>query len=44
LVVNNISLAEEVAKMLTVNYRHLIHACDTEVQFLTVSTCIMVVP
>ncbi|XP_047178552.1 DNA polymerase I B, chloroplastic/mitochondrial-like [Vigna umbellata] len=31
LVVNNISLAEEVAKMLTVNYRHLIHACDTEV-------------
>jgi len=35
LVVNNISLAEEVAKMLTVNYRHLIHACDTEVQFLS---------
>lgn len=31
LVVNNLSHAEEVAKMLTVNYRHLIHACDTEV-------------
>ncbi|XP_019435403.1 PREDICTED: DNA polymerase I A, chloroplastic/mitochondrial-like [Lupinus angustifolius] len=31
LVVDNISLAEEVAKMLTVKYRHLIHACDTEV-------------
>ncbi|KAL1370407.1 hypothetical protein HN51_000676 [Arachis hypogaea] len=31
LVVDNISLAEKVAKMLTVNYRHLIHACDTEV-------------
>ncbi|KAK7316740.1 hypothetical protein RJT34_00422 [Clitoria ternatea] len=31
LVVNNISLAEKVTKMLTVNYRHLIHACDTEV-------------
>ncbi|CAJ1964226.1 unnamed protein product [Sphenostylis stenocarpa] len=31
LVVSNISLAEEVAKMLTVNYRHLVHACDTEV-------------
>ena len=31
LVVDNVSLAEKVAKMLTVNYRHLIHACDTEV-------------
>ena len=31
LVVDNIPLAEEVAKMLTVKYRHLIHACDTEV-------------
>ncbi|KAK7276808.1 hypothetical protein RIF29_17954 [Crotalaria pallida] len=31
LVVDNISLAEEVAKMLTVKYCHLIHACDTEV-------------
>ncbi|KAL2322605.1 hypothetical protein Fmac_026984 [Flemingia macrophylla] len=31
LVVNNICLAEKVANMLTVNYRHLIHACDTEV-------------
>ncbi|KAL5177926.1 DNA polymerase I A, chloroplastic/mitochondrial [Glycine soja] len=36
LVVNNISLAEEVAKMLTVNYRHLIHACDTEVAKINV--------
>ncbi|KAK7305074.1 hypothetical protein VNO77_42973 [Canavalia gladiata] len=36
LVVNNISLAEEVAKMLTVNYRHLIHACDTEVSKIDV--------
>jgi len=44
LVVNNISLAEEVARMLTVNYRHLIHACDTEVQFLSVLAFIMVVP
>lgn len=43
LVVNNISLAEEVAKMLTINYRHLIHACDTEVYFLTLLTCIMFV-
>ncbi|XP_052107651.1 DNA polymerase I A, chloroplastic/mitochondrial isoform X6 [Arachis duranensis] len=31
LVVDSIPLAEEVAKMLTVKYRHLIHACDTEV-------------
>ncbi|XP_027940331.1 DNA polymerase I A, chloroplastic/mitochondrial-like isoform X2 [Vigna unguiculata] len=31
LVVDNISLAEEVSKMLTTKYRHLIHACDTEV-------------
>ncbi|XP_057430438.1 DNA polymerase I A, chloroplastic/mitochondrial-like isoform X3 [Lotus japonicus] len=31
LVVDNVSLAEDVARMLTVNYRHLIHACDTEV-------------
>lgn len=44
LVVNNISHAEQVAKMLTVNYRHLIHACDTEVLLLTVLTFIMTVP
>lgn len=44
LVIDNPSHAEEVAKMLTINYRHLIHACDTEVQFSTVLTCIMVVP
>lgn len=44
LVVNNISLAKEVAKMLTVNYRHLIHACDTEVQFLSFLAYIMVFP
>lgn len=31
LVVDNIPLAEEVAKMLTGKYRHLIYACDTEV-------------
>ncbi|XP_014504885.1 DNA polymerase I A, chloroplastic/mitochondrial [Vigna radiata var. radiata] len=31
LVVDNISLAEEVSKMLTTKYRHLIYACDTEV-------------
>ncbi|KAL2582703.1 hypothetical protein AAZV13_14G023600 [Glycine max] len=31
LVVDNIHLAEEVAKMLTTKYRHLIYACDTEV-------------
>ncbi|GAU12408.1 hypothetical protein TSUD_253600 [Trifolium subterraneum] len=31
LVVDNIPLAEEVVKMLTVKYRHLIYACDTEV-------------
>ncbi|KAJ1389585.1 Ribonuclease H-like superfamily [Sesbania bispinosa] len=31
LVVDSIPLAEEVAKMLTVKYRHLIYACDTEV-------------
>nr|XP_027190378.1 DNA polymerase I A, chloroplastic/mitochondrial-like isoform X2 [Cicer arietinum] len=36
LVVNNLSHAEEVAKMLTVNYRHLIHACDTEVSKIDV--------
>ncbi|XP_027341576.1 DNA polymerase I A, chloroplastic/mitochondrial-like isoform X2 [Abrus precatorius] len=36
LVVNDISLAEKVAKMLTVNYRHLIHACDTEVAKINV--------
>ncbi|XP_045824792.1 DNA polymerase I A, chloroplastic/mitochondrial-like isoform X2 [Trifolium pratense] len=36
LVVDNLSLAEEVAKMLTVNYRHLIHACDTEVSKIDV--------
>ncbi|XP_058760301.1 DNA polymerase I A, chloroplastic/mitochondrial-like isoform X1 [Vicia villosa] len=31
LVVDNIPLAKEVVKMLTVKYRHLIYACDTEV-------------
>jgi len=31
LVVDNIPLAEEVVKMITVKYRHLIYACDTEV-------------
>ncbi|TKY57262.1 DNA polymerase I A [Spatholobus suberectus] len=31
LVVDNIPLAEEVSKMLTTKYRHLIYACDTEV-------------
>ncbi|KAK4279274.1 hypothetical protein QN277_016993 [Acacia crassicarpa] len=31
LVVNNISLAKEVVGLLTKKYRHLIHACDTEV-------------
>ncbi|CAL5190601.1 unnamed protein product [Lathyrus oleraceus] len=31
LVVDNIPLAEEVVKMLTVKYQHLIYACDTEV-------------
>lgn len=31
LVVDSIPLAEEVVKMLTVKYRHLIYACDTEV-------------
>ncbi|CAL5202154.1 unnamed protein product [Lathyrus oleraceus] len=36
LVVNNLSLAKKVAKMLTVNYRHLIHACDTEVSKIDV--------
>ncbi|XP_058755167.1 DNA polymerase I B, chloroplastic/mitochondrial-like isoform X2 [Vicia villosa] len=36
LVVNTLSLAKKVAKMLTVNYRHLIHACDTEVSKIDV--------
>ncbi|RDX75232.1 DNA polymerase I A, chloroplastic/mitochondrial, partial [Mucuna pruriens] len=31
LVVDSIPLAEEVSKMLTTKYRHLIYACDTEV-------------
>ncbi|KAK7300105.1 hypothetical protein RJT34_10939 [Clitoria ternatea] len=31
LVVDNIPLAENVSKMLTTKYRHLIYACDTEV-------------
>ncbi|CAI8586837.1 unnamed protein product [Vicia faba] len=31
LVVDNIPLAEEVVKLLTVKYQHLIYACDTEV-------------
>ncbi|KAL9316627.1 hypothetical protein ACSQ67_017628 [Phaseolus vulgaris] len=31
LVVDNVPLAEEVSKMLTTKYRHLIYACDTEV-------------
>ncbi|KDP39093.1 hypothetical protein JCGZ_00850 [Jatropha curcas] len=31
LVVNNVSMAEEVVRKLTHEYRHLIHACDTEV-------------
>ncbi|KOM46500.1 hypothetical protein LR48_Vigan07g020400 [Vigna angularis] len=34
LVVDNISLAEEVSKMLTTKYRHLIYACDTECVYL----------
>lgn len=33
LVVNNVSTAEEVVKMLTTKYRNLIHACDTEASF-----------
>jgi DNA polymerase-1 len=40
LVVDNLSLAEDVAKMLTVNYKHLIHACDTEVYLLTLFSLI----
>ncbi|XP_020235315.1 DNA polymerase I A, chloroplastic/mitochondrial [Cajanus cajan] len=31
LVVDNIPLAEEVSKMLTTKYQHLVYACDTEV-------------
>ncbi|XP_059665247.1 DNA polymerase I A, chloroplastic/mitochondrial-like isoform X2 [Cornus florida] len=31
LVVDNISVAKEVVKMLTTQYRHHVHACDTEV-------------
>ncbi|KAL2316776.1 hypothetical protein Fmac_030652 [Flemingia macrophylla] len=31
LVVDNVPLAEEVSKILTTKYRHLVYACDTEV-------------
>ncbi|KAF5461079.1 hypothetical protein F2P56_020903 [Juglans regia] len=31
LVVNNVSVAKEVVRVLTNKYRHLVHACDTEV-------------
>lgn len=33
LVVDNITVAKEVVGMLTNKYRHLVHACDTEVLF-----------
>lgn len=31
LIVNNVTVAKEVVRMLTTKYRHLVHACDTEV-------------
>ncbi|XWS11201.1 hypothetical protein CRYUN_Cryun38cG0063800 [Craigia yunnanensis] len=36
LVVDNISAAKEVVQMLTTQYRHLVHACDTEVSKIDV--------
>ncbi|KAE8725498.1 DNA polymerase I A [Hibiscus syriacus] len=36
LVVDNISAAKEVVLMLTTKYRHLVHACDTEVSNIDV--------
>ncbi|XVE80351.1 hypothetical protein DITRI_Ditri14bG0132800 [Diplodiscus trichospermus] len=36
LVVDNISAAKEVVLMLTTQYRHLVHACDTEVSNIAV--------
>ncbi|KAM7250748.1 hypothetical protein ACFE04_022631 [Oxalis oulophora] len=36
LVVDNIAVAKEVVKMLTGQYRHLVHACDTEVANINV--------
>nr|XP_043640219.1 DNA polymerase I B, chloroplastic/mitochondrial isoform X2 [Erigeron canadensis] len=36
LVVDNISIAKEVVKKLTTQYRHLVHACDTEVASIDV--------
>ncbi|KAF7831385.1 DNA polymerase I A, chloroplastic/mitochondrial-like [Senna tora] len=36
LVVDNISLAKKVVRMLTNKYRHLVHACDTEVAKINV--------
>jgi hypothetical protein len=33
LVVDNVTIAKEVVQMLTNKYRHLVHACDTEVLF-----------
>ncbi|XP_024977125.1 DNA polymerase I B, chloroplastic/mitochondrial isoform X2 [Cynara cardunculus var. scolymus] len=36
LVVDNISLAKEVVRKLTTQYRHLVHACDTEVAAIDV--------
>ncbi|EOY12450.1 Polymerase gamma 2 isoform 1 [Theobroma cacao] len=36
LVVDNISVAGEVVKMLTTQYSHLVHACDTEVSKIDV--------
>ncbi|XP_022716927.1 DNA polymerase I A, chloroplastic/mitochondrial isoform X2 [Durio zibethinus] len=36
LVVDNISVAKEVVLMLTTQYRHLVHACDTEVSNIDV--------
>ncbi|KAI3673791.1 hypothetical protein L6452_39921 [Arctium lappa] len=36
LVVDNISVAKEVVRKLTTQYRHLVHACDTEVAAIDV--------
>lgn len=34
LVVDNISVAKELVRMLTTQYRHLVHACDTEARLV----------